>query len=147
MLVICPQWSPLQLPFRRTEMLLYIGGVDEPAKGKSGQRVARVWLVKSDPAEEFSEGQRFSYLLHSHSADFISSVASMLSIQGCTEDKMGIVLSQQFELQRQLDMIEWSENFLRLQRSVLPPADYLASWWVSILVEENRHSAANILVG
>ncbi|CDJ58709.1 hypothetical protein EMWEY_00052710, partial [Eimeria maxima] len=26
------------------------------------------------------------------------------------------------------DMIEWSENFLRLQRSVLPPADYLASW-------------------
>ncbi|CDI84542.1 hypothetical protein EAH_00053460, partial [Eimeria acervulina] len=46
----------------------------------------------------------------------------------CTEDKMGIVLSQQFELQRQLDMIEWSENFLRLQRSVLPPADYLAAW-------------------
>ena len=45
---------------------------------------------------------------------------------------MGIVLSQQFELQRQLDMIEWSENFLRLQRSVLPPADYLAAWYASV---------------
>ncbi|CDJ54034.1 BBOX Zn finger domain containing protein, related [Eimeria brunetti] len=41
---------------------------------------------------------------------------------------MGTVLSQQFELQRQLGVIEWSENFIRLQRSVLPPADYLAAW-------------------
>lgn len=41
---------------------------------------------------------------------------------------MGVVLSQQFELQRQMDMIEWGESFLRLQRSVLPPADYLAAW-------------------
>ncbi|CDJ54036.1 hypothetical protein, conserved [Eimeria brunetti] len=52
---------------------------------------------------------------------------SMNQLRACTEDKMGTVLSQQFELQRQLDMIEWSENFLRLQRSVLPPADYLAA--------------------
>lgn len=50
------------------------------------------------------------------------------STQSCTEDKMGVVLAQQFELQRQMDMIEWSESFLRLQRSVLPPADYLAAW-------------------
>ncbi|KAL8435672.1 hypothetical protein ACSSS7_002333 [Eimeria intestinalis] len=41
---------------------------------------------------------------------------------------MGVVMTQQFELQRQLDMIEWGESFLRLQRSVLPPADYLAAW-------------------
>lgn len=53
---------------------------------------------------------------------------SMNQLRSCTEDKMGIVLSQQFELQRQMDMIEWGESFLRLQRSVLPPADYLAAW-------------------
>lgn len=58
---------------------------------------------------------------------------------------MGIVLSQQFELQRQLDMIEWSENFLRLQRSVLPPADYLAAWYVSLFMGLNG-SAAHIVV-
>ncbi|KAL8272680.1 hypothetical protein Esti_003384 [Eimeria stiedai] len=53
---------------------------------------------------------------------------SMNQLRSCTEDKMGVVMTQQFELQRQLDMIEWGESFLRLQRSVLPPADYLAAW-------------------
>lgn len=48
--------------------------------------------------------------------------------QSCTEDKTAAVLAQQFELQRQTDMMEWSESFLKLQRSVLPPADYLAAW-------------------
>ncbi|CDI84544.1 Chromosome II, complete genome, related [Eimeria acervulina] len=60
----------------------------------------------------------------------------------CTEDKMGIVLSQQFELQRQLDMIEWSENFLRLQRSVLPPADYLAAWLRHCRLRDEMESLA-----
>ncbi|OEH78591.1 hypothetical protein cyc_00074 [Cyclospora cayetanensis] len=41
---------------------------------------------------------------------------------------MGVVLCQQLELQRQMDMMEWEESFLRLQRSILPPADYLAAW-------------------
>ncbi|KAL8431405.1 hypothetical protein Efla_001760 [Eimeria flavescens] len=53
---------------------------------------------------------------------------SMNQLRSCTEDKMGVVMTQQFELQRQLDLIEWGESFLRLQRSVLPPADYLAAW-------------------
>ncbi|CDJ41337.1 Zinc finger and GTP binding domains, related [Eimeria tenella] len=33
---------------------------------------------------------------------------TMNQLRSCTEDKMGIVLCQQFELQRQMDMIEWS---------------------------------------
>lgn len=77
----------------------------------------------------FRESSYFALCLRTKkNYEFLSYVVSRISPQSCTEDKMGAVLSQQFELQRRMDMIEWSEQLLRLLRSVLPPADFLAAW-------------------
>ncbi|XP_026193312.1 uncharacterized protein LOC34622905 [Cyclospora cayetanensis] len=67
---------------------------------------------------------------------------AMNQLRSCTEDKMGVVLCQQFELQRQMDMIEWGESFLRLQRSILPPADYLAAWLRHCRLRDEMESLA-----
>ncbi|PFH32742.1 zinc finger protein [Besnoitia besnoiti] len=53
---------------------------------------------------------------------------AMTQLHGCSEDKMGVVLSHQLELQREIDTMEWSESFLQYLRSVLPPADFLYAW-------------------
>lgn len=53
---------------------------------------------------------------------------AITQLHSCTEDKMGVVLSRQLELQREVDTMEWSESFLQYLRSVLPPADFLHAW-------------------
>jgi hypothetical protein len=45
---------------------------------------------------------------------------------------LGVLLGEEVELRRQLEQMEWLENFLRLEKSILSPTEFLHAW--------NRHS-------
>eukprot|EP01112_Ceratiomyxa_fruticulosa_P001217 TRINITY_DN1121_c0_g2_i1.p1 TRINITY_DN1121_c0_g2~~TRINITY_DN1121_c0_g2_i1.p1 ORF type:complete len:764 (-),score=147.66 TRINITY_DN1121_c0_g2_i1:176-2467(-) len=57
---------------------------------------------------------------------------ALFQLQQETQKKLAVLLGEELELRRQLEQMDWLEGFLRLNRQMLPPTQFLSSW--------NRHS-------
>ena len=53
---------------------------------------------------------------------------SLKDLQHISRKKISFLISDQLEIRRQYDYIQWMESFLKYQFNVLPPNNFLASW-------------------
>jgi len=53
---------------------------------------------------------------------------ALYALQDETQRKMNVLLSEELELRRQLQQIEWSESFIGVMQDTLPPMSFIAAW-------------------
>jgi hypothetical protein len=53
---------------------------------------------------------------------------ALYQLQEETHKKMNTLLSEELELRRQIEQLEWNEGFLKSARGVMKPADFLMFW-------------------
>ena len=53
---------------------------------------------------------------------------ALIKLESISKQKLSYVMSEQLEIRRQYDYIEWMESFLRYEKDVLPPNDFLMAW-------------------
>jgi hypothetical protein len=53
---------------------------------------------------------------------------ALYQLQDATQRKMNVLLSEELELRRQLQQIEWSETFIRVMQETLPPMSFISAW-------------------
>lgn len=53
---------------------------------------------------------------------------ALRELQMESERDMARLMGDHIEIKRQLDQLEWAEDFIRKLREALPPADFLYSW-------------------
>eukprot|EP00002_Diphylleia_rotans_P033019 TRINITY_DN6990_c0_g1_i6.p1 TRINITY_DN6990_c0_g1~~TRINITY_DN6990_c0_g1_i6.p1 ORF type:complete len:624 (+),score=86.56 TRINITY_DN6990_c0_g1_i6:55-1926(+) len=51
------------------------------------------------------------------------------SLREETKSKLAILLGDELELRRQLENMEWMDEFVKKQQELLPPVDFLTSWY------------------
>ena len=54
--------------------------------------------------------------------------AALFSLQEQTQKKMSLLLSEELELRRQLQQIEWTESFASVMQESLPPMTFVSAW-------------------
>ena len=54
--------------------------------------------------------------------------AALFSLQEHTSRKMSLLLSEELELRRQLQQIEWTESFASVMQESLPPMTFVSAW-------------------
>lgn len=53
---------------------------------------------------------------------------ALREVQLISRRKLSYLISDQLEIRRQYDYIQWMESFLKYEFNVLPPNSFLASW-------------------
>lgn len=53
---------------------------------------------------------------------------ALFALQEETQRKMNLLLSEELELRRQLQQIEWTESFVDIMQASLPPMSFVAGW-------------------
>ena len=53
---------------------------------------------------------------------------ALKDLQTIVHRKLSYLISDQMEVRRQYDYIQWMESFLKYEYHVLPPNDFLISW-------------------
>lgn len=53
---------------------------------------------------------------------------ALREVQVISRRKLSYLISDQLEIRRQYDYIQWMESFLKYEFNVLPPNSFLASW-------------------
>jgi hypothetical protein len=53
---------------------------------------------------------------------------ALYQLQEESQRKLNLLLSEELELRRQLQQIEWSEGFVTVMQETLPPASFVTAW-------------------
>lgn len=53
---------------------------------------------------------------------------ALQQLQGETQKKLNLLLSEELELRRQLQLIEWTDSFVPVMQQSLPPMSFIAAW-------------------
>jgi hypothetical protein len=53
---------------------------------------------------------------------------ALKEVQMISRRKLSYLISDQLEIRRQYDYIQWMESFLKYEFNVLPPNSFLSSW-------------------
>ncbi len=53
---------------------------------------------------------------------------ALRKLQSISKQKLSYLMSEQLEVKRQFDYIQWMESFLKYEMGVLPPNDFLIAW-------------------
>ena len=53
---------------------------------------------------------------------------ALKEVQLISRRKLSYLISDQLEIRRQYDYIQWMESFLKYESNVLPPNAFLSSW-------------------
>lgn len=53
---------------------------------------------------------------------------ALVKLESISKQKLSYIMGEQLEIRRQYDYIQWMESFLRYEKDVLPPNDFLMAW-------------------
>lgn len=69
---------------------------------------------------------------------------ALYTLSTLSDYKISVLGAVQVELQRQVDHIGWMENFLKYQKEVLAPLDFLQAWERHMTLRAEVHNGLNV---
>jgi SLT domain-containing protein len=52
----------------------------------------------------------------------------LAKLESISKQKLSFLMSEQLEVKRQYDFIEWMESFIKYEKEMLPPNNFLVAW-------------------
>lgn len=65
---------------------------------------------------------------------------ALVKLESISKQKLSYIMGEQLEIRRQYDYIQWMESFLRYEKDVLPPNDFLMAWTKYIYIKPDTRN-------